>query len=475
MGAEAREGRGASAPEEASLARSILALLGGVENLVQLESCMTRLRVLVLDPSEVDVEGLLALDKILAVKSDQSSFQVVLGPGLATRTCKELRSLGVGSQDDGAAGATGTKVGVRVVLEFFSRVFAPLVPVFAGAGLLFGFKQVLVLVFELTGAQVLNPAAVADGGSVLMAALTVLAGTFFTYLNVAIAMSACKNLGGNPYLGLVAGGIVSNVGSLAGVDMGFLGGQFASGRGGALAALAAGALCAVVEREVSKRTPQTLAIHLPSFVTILVVGTATLFVLQPALGLVMDVMTGAIMWVFGHAGPLATMLVSMLWLPMVMLGIHQGLTPVQTELIQTLGYTPLYAAGSMAGAGQVGAALALLLRYRDHERLGKAVRGGLPAAILGIGEPLIYGVSLPLGRVFALACVGASAGGLVLGSFPGTGAVTISVSGVLGALVNTRPLVYLLAYAAAAAAGFALVYVVGATGEDLAAYEASDS
>lgn len=456
--------------DDHKLENEIVDALGGAQNVQNLEHCMTRLRVLVKHPDKVDVSKLSSLDHVLAVNATGDSFQLVLGPGLVAEVAGKLQQMGVGTPVDQTPDAV-RKLGLHAVLEFFSRVFAPVIPVFAGAGLLFGVKQVLVLVFELTGEQLFNPAAVADGGSVFMAALAVLAGTFFTYLNIAIAMSACKNLGGNQYLGLVAGGIVSNVGDLAGVSIGILGGQFASGRGGALAALAAGALCAVVERKVYKHTPEALRVHLPSFVTILVVGLATLFVLQPLLGVVMDALTSAIMWLFDKSGPVASMIVSLIWLPMVMLGVHQGLTPIHTQLIQTMGYTPLYAAGSMAGAGQVGAALALLVKYRSRTRLRGAIKGGLPAALLGIGEPLIYGVSLPLGRVFGLACVGASAGGLLLGCFAGTGAVTISVSGLLGALVNTRPLVYLAGYAVAVVASFALVWMVGPREQSLEAFE----
>lgn len=127
----------------------------------------------------------------------------------------------------------------------------------------------------------------------------------------------------------------------------------------------------------------------------------------------------------------------------------------------------------MAGGGQVGAAIALLVKYRKNKNLVKAVKGGLPAGILGIGEPLIYGVSLPLGRVFLLACLGAACGGAVLGFFPGSGSVTINVSGILGTLVNTQPFVYLAAYAVSILAGFLLVYFVGAKDDSLNAFEAS--
>ena len=54
----------------------------------------------------------------------------------------------------------------------------------------------------------------------------------------------------------------------------------------------------------------------------------------------------------------------------------------------------------MAGAGQVGAAIALWVRCGKNKELRNTLKGALPVGFLGIGEPLIYGVTLPLGRPF---------------------------------------------------------------------------
>ena len=62
-----------------------------------------------------------------------------------------------------------------------------------------------------------------------------------------------------------------------------------------------------------------------------------------------------------------------------------------------------------------------------------------------------------------------------MGFFPNSGSVTINVSGILGTLVNTQPLVYLMAYAISILSGFLIVYFVGAKPEDLDAFEASHS
>ena len=84
-------------------------------------------------------------------------------------------------------------------------------------------------------------------------------------------------------------------------------------------------------------------------------------------------------------------------------------------MIDEAGRTLLLPILAMAGAGQVGAALALWIRCKKDKELTEMIKGALPVGILGIGEPLIYGVTLPLGRPFITACIGGGIGGAVIG------------------------------------------------------------
>ena len=59
-------------------AEQILAALGGVENIVQLEACITRLRVEVADPDRLDEEALRASGALGVVRSGRI-IQVVVG------------------------------------------------------------------------------------------------------------------------------------------------------------------------------------------------------------------------------------------------------------------------------------------------------------------------------------------------------------------------------------------------------------
>lgn len=59
---------------------AILAALGGAENIVSLDNCITRLRLSVNDMSKVDSAALKANRAIGVVQLNQHNLQVVIGP-----------------------------------------------------------------------------------------------------------------------------------------------------------------------------------------------------------------------------------------------------------------------------------------------------------------------------------------------------------------------------------------------------------
>jgi phosphotransferase system glucose/maltose/N-acetylglucosamine-specific IIC component len=73
----------------------------------------------------------------------------------------------------------------------------------------------------------------------------------------------------------------------------------------------------------------------------------------------------------------------------------------------------------MAGAGQVGAALALLIKFRNDENFQSEPSTVLcRCGILGIRKPQIYGVTLPLFTPFLTSCL-ARGGGWCSGGLAG--------------------------------------------------------
>lgn len=106
----------------------------------------------------------------------------------------------------------------------------------------------------------------------------------------------------------------------------------------------------------------------------------------------------------------------------------------------------------MAGAGQVGAAIAVLLRTKN-KRLKKTIISALPVGIMGVGEPLIYGVTLPLGKPFIGACIGGAVGGAVQALFK-VSSTSMGLSGLPLAAITSTPLLFIIGLVAAYIGGF---------------------
>jgi len=81
---------------------------------------------------------------------------------------------------------------------------------------------------------------------------------------------------------------------------------------------------------------------------------------------------------------------------------------------------------------------------------------------LGIGEPMMYAVALPLGKPFVTACLGAGVGGILASLFK-LGTVSQGVSGLFGLLIVIpgQQLQYAIAMLGAYAGGFLLTYFFG--------------
>jgi phosphotransferase system PTS, EIIB domain,phosphotransferase system, EIIC len=92
--------------------------------------------------------------------------------------------------------------------------------------------------------------------------------------------------------------------------------------------------------------------------------------------------------------------------------------------------------------------------------LKKVIASALPVGILGIGEPLIYGVTLPLFRPFIGACIGGAFGGAVVAAFS-VGAAAFGISGLPLAMATDKIGSYLFGLIVAYIAGFIATRLLG--------------
>lgn len=467
-----------------ALAHAILGAVGGAANVERHFHCMTRLRIVLVDASRADLAALKAVPAVLGVVAG-NPLQIVIGPGavaqasaafaaaLATSsTAPAAQPDPVGPSREAATRAARKNTAPSRFLRRIASIFTPLIPALIGAGLL----NALAGLLRVWAAQ-----AHAGSAGVLPFAATVasiIGSAFFAFLVIQVGMNAAAEFRGTPCLGGATAGIMilPAVAKLPAFALPILGEiVLKPGQGGLMGALLAGALTACIERSVRARIASAAETLLAPTLALGLAGIATLFVIMP----VAEVLTQAVGNLTTHllraGGMPAAFVLAASFIGLLMFGLHQALIPIHAQLIAQFGYTALFPILAMSGCGQAGAAFALYFRTRDPH-LKQTIRNTLPTCMLGVSEPLLYGVTLPLGRPLVTASLGGGAGALVLGYCAAhgldVGATTIGPANLMLIPLVTGPMglvasvgVYCAAVAVAYATGFTLTWFFGLSGE----------
>lgn len=465
------------------LAREILDLVGPKSNVRQSTHCMTRLRLQLVDDN-IDRAALKKLPGVMGVNQQGPELQIILGPGKAGQVTDCFQALLKAAPAEDAAPqkpvepaqnqAAGSapkepvaarafpkgKVGdgkalheairqknatpAKLFLKKIANIFVPLIPGFIGCGLITG---ILALVRRLAP----------DVAATTLFQLLALAGnTVFWGMNLFVGWNTAKELGGSPVLGGALGALVSHPGLAA---LTLQGEKLVPGRGGVAAVLLVASIGALLEKKIRKHMPEALDLFLTPFLVMGLMTILTVFVLQPIGGLIAETIGCVATEAVARGGAVTGFVLGGTFLPLVMLGVHQGLTPIHAQLISQYGYTILLPILAMSGGGQVGAAAAVYLKTKNPG-VKRVIASALPVGIMGVGEPLIYGVTLPLGRPFIAACIGGAVGGAIQAAAM-VGSRALGISGLPLAPATTNVTAYLLGLGAAYGTGFVAAWLLG--------------
>ncbi|MGW2253282.1 PTS transporter subunit EIIC [Kitasatospora sp. NPDC001660] len=480
-------------------ARDLLALVGGAANVTSTAHCISRLRLGLADPGLARTQQIKDHPAVLGVVVD-GTYQIVLGPAAVDRVAEAFERLVAEDAAPAPAPATATDPGTasptdadalaargaalkddrkrpnatpgKLFLRRIADIFVPLIPALIACGVIAGLGATLNSLALSTHTTALTG---------IIPVTTALSQGFMSLIAVFVGHNTAKEFGGTPVLGGAVAGIAVHPGVATITHTLF--GHLKPGQGGVLGALGAAALCAALERRARRWVPDALQMLLVPTIAVALSGLAALLVLMPLAGVIADGIGSGATWLLAHAGAGAGVVLGGTFATLVMFGLHQALIPIHTTLIEHQGYSALYPILAMAGGGQAGAAVAVYLRARHNPSLRRVIRSALPTCVLGVAEPVIYGVTLPLVRPFVTAGIGAAAGGAVVGLFAQlgltTGSTAIGPSGlVLLPLldgshgIGPAVLVYTGGWLTAACAACAATYAFGLTPTTLAALNA---
>ena len=414
------------------IAKNLVELVGGKSNIKSVANCMTRCRLELKDASKAKIEEIKKSEGALGVVEDEGQLQVIYGPGKVNKITEEVTKI-LGKNiviGEDAVAETKTKLKeknntkFKNILKTLGNIFIPLIPLFVACGLVLAVNNIAGVYFgdaykTTTAAQIIG-----------------LIGTgVFSILSILVGVNTAKEFGSQmPMMGGVLGGILSST-ALAKITL--FGTALTPGRGGIISVILVVVLACYIEKTCRKVVPDVLDLFVTPLVTLTISVLVALFILQPIGGFISDSIGIVVAQTIASDNIVISVISGAisggLFLPLVMTGMHQALTPIHADLIANIGFTVLLPILATAGMAQVGATIAVF-RKTKNERLKKVAKNGLVPGFLGIGEPLIYGVTLPLGKPFVGACLGAALGGASMAIFK-VGAVALGVSGLPLALL----------------------------------------
>lgn len=141
------------------LAKRIIELTGGTENIVSVRHCATRLRIVVAEKEKIKEKDIENLDKVKGSFFNSGQYQIILGTGLVNRIYDEVVKI-TGTGDAGESKEEKKETVVygnkfQRAVRTFSDVFVPIIPVLVATGLFMGLRGLLtqeavLAVFGLT-------------------------------------------------------------------------------------------------------------------------------------------------------------------------------------------------------------------------------------------------------------------------------------------------------------------------------------
>ncbi len=430
------------------LAQNIVQYLGGKDNIASITNCMTRVRVRVKDRSQLQIPELKATEGVMGVV-DEETIQIVVGPGTAKKVADEMvqrYDLRSQSQSDWQENKEAVKSkqkqgGVKDFLATIANIFIPMIPAIIAAGLFNGFSS---LIGQMIGAE--------EGFWYVIQVVFSLIGTsFMGYFAIYTGINAAHEFGATPALGGMVGAM-----SIAGplIDLSTYFGLYnadqpldsilTTGKGGIIGVIAGVWLLAKIENWVRERVPSVLDLILTPVITLFITSLIFALGIMPIAGFVSDKLVAVLNVIINSDNAVVSVIsgyiLAALFLPMVLLGLHHGLIPIYAIQLEQLGGVTLFPVLAMAGAGQVGAAIAIYRKAKRQgdTRLQQIIAGALPAGLLGVGEPLIYGVTLPLGKPFITAGLGSGIGGAYVRAM-GVSSVAWGPSGLVAIPLMSTP------------------------------------
>ena len=173
-----------------------------------------------------------------------------------------------------------------------------------------------------------------------------------------------------------------------------------------------------VEKPCDKYIHESVRGFLKPIICVIIVIPVTFLLFGPLGAGIGNILTKIFFALYNFSSVAAGAFMGFVMQPMVVVGAHWSVVPISINNVATLGYDVIMPLVGAAVYAQSGAALAVGCITKDKKKKSMALQASLTAA-LGVTEPALFGVNVPLIRPMIAACLAGSLGGALVG-FAGT-------------------------------------------------------
>ena len=395
------------------LATTILENVGGKENVKSVVHCATRLRFTLNDSSKANTQALSKTKGVLKVVDAGGQYQIVIGPDVP-QVYQEVIALGCleakAAIEDAKAAADDNRSALSKALEGIASIFQPVIPAICGAGLL---KAVLAL------CSVLKWIDTAGQTYIILSALS---DSAFYFLPILLAQSCAKKFKCNQGTAMALAGLLvypSFITLLKGEEavkiFNLIPVTKATYTSSVIPIILGVWFMSLVEHFVQKYCPKAVKFFFVPFFSLVIGGVVTICALGPIGAWLSDLINLFFSWLKDVAPWLVPTVVGITSPLLVMTGTHYGLIPIGTNNLATVGHDAVVGPGMLvSNVAQGAAGFAVAVRSKDPDVKQLASSGGL-TGVLGITEPVLYGINLKYMFPLYAAMIGGGVGGLFLG------------------------------------------------------------
>ena len=399
------------------LVSGIIEALGGKDNISSSWHCATRLRVELKDWSLLNKEKLGKVTGVAGFSDLKGQLQIIIGPGVAAVYDALCDTVGLTKEkplEENLDAKPKEKFGATL-LNAISKSFIPIIEIIVATSLIKMFATIL-------GPGMLN---MITAESDLFRLFTFVGDAGFYFLPIYMGMSAAKNFGSSPMLGMLVGAILLSPGLAAivtagqpftvyGIPM-----TLASYASSTLPAFVSVWIMSYIEKYFRKVVPDALKMMLVPLLTILIMLPIMLTVVGPIGTWVGSWLANTTVMLAG-IHPIVSILVGTViggvFIFAILFGMHVPLFIIAIGMIVETGFDGLILPGMylsvFALAGMEIGAFFKLKRPEDKSLTATYL---LTHLVGGITEPAIFGIGIRYKKPLIMSCLGAAAGSLFVG------------------------------------------------------------